>query len=77
MKMKQMMTKTSSKLTTHISILESNGYKHPPHYIGLTNYSFLYCSNCKEYKNHELMVKTSNEYRYVCEKCKCCVEYVD
>ena len=67
----------STKLIQHISILESNGYKHPPHYIGLTNHSWLFCNNCHEYSHHELMVKSTNEWTYVCEDCKCSIDYVD
>lgn len=67
----------STKLIQHKSILESNGYNPPPHYVGLTNHAWLFCNNCKEYSEHTLFVRSASDFRYVCEECNCCVEYVD
>lgn len=65
-----------SKLITHKTILQSNGYRIGPHYIGLTNNAWLFCNAHGKYAHHELLVKSTNEWLYVCEECKCAVQYV-
>lgn len=68
--------KIYSKLVTSKSLLELNGYKLPPHYIGLHNNLWLYCNNHFGYSQHILMVKDTYNWRYVCDSCNYCVEYV-
>jgi len=65
-----------SQLTQTKSLLISNGYNPPPNYIGLHNSMFLYCQCHIGYDWHTLYVKSSNDYRYVCNKCNCSVEQV-
>jgi hypothetical protein len=65
-----------SKLIISKSVLMSNGYKEPPHYICMLNYMFLYCLAHDGYSNHELLAKNFNEWRYVCMTCKNAVEFV-
>jgi len=72
----QIITNMTSRLVISMSTLVSNGYKPGPHYIGMLNHMHLFCANCNIYTNHELMARNTYEYRYVCKKCNCCVEYV-
>ena len=65
-----------SKLISHKQLLLDVGYKTGPHYIGMLNNMFLYCINHRGYYSHELLVKDSNNWRYVCSKCNCNVEWV-
>lgn len=67
---------TKSALIIHKSVLLSNGYKLPPHYIGLLNSMYLHCGNHYGYAYHTLYSRSDNEYRYVCNDCDVTVEYV-
>ena len=47
-----------------------DGYKPPPHYIGMLNHMYLYCPFCKMMRWATLMVRSTNDYKYVCQFCK-------
>lgn len=69
-----------SKLIIPVDILITQGYstEHNTH-IGLLTRMFLSCmAHCEPGIKtwHDLYVKDTNNYRYVCEKCKSTVTYV-
>lgn len=66
-----------SNLIIHKSLLQTIGYKDPPHYIGMLNHMWLWCSIGQHHSHHTLMVKSTDEWQYVCDTCNCGIVKVD
>ena len=50
--------------------VDNKGYKSPPHYTGMLNNAYIYCPHCKMNRWATLMVRTTNDWKYVCDFCK-------
>ena len=66
----------TSRLAISKDILLLNGYKEHDLFIGMHRTMWLFCAFCNKYGYHNLMARNYYDYKYVCNKCNCCVEYV-